>query len=160
MHILHIAGPSQVGKTRLITALIPILPAALVLKWSHHRLPPDKPGSDTAEWGAVSTGPILFAASDGIIWRGPYDRLAIYRLLAPRTSLLIVEGDKGAPWPKIVISPEWIPSIQIALWISPVPPEDPAIPWIAAELPLSDSQIAAIRQQIGAQWSRLCHILE
>lgn len=162
MRVLHWAGPSNSGKTRLIEALLPLLPPAHVLKWSHHRLPADRPGSDTERFTAKASSTLL-AAQDGLVWRhSPLDRAEIYVWLAeslPEDALLLVEGDKSALQPKIWVGETSPPmDAPVCLMIGPKRPER-SVDWFEASVPLADDAIEALTQRLAKDWMKYSYTI-
>lgn len=140
VNVLHFAGPSGAGKTRLIEALIPYLPVSGVLKWSHHLLPKDPVDSDTGRF-AVHQVSTWYAAIDGLIERRPQpNRALLYRRLASELApdaLLMVEGDKRAPHPKIWVGGDLPPAtVSVSLILGPIRPTTPR-PWRPVPIPLT-----------------------
>jgi molybdopterin-guanine dinucleotide biosynthesis protein B len=158
MRILHFAGPSDSGKTRLIEALLPRLQVAEVIKWSHHPLSEDLPGTDTARlghWGQHT----LLATSSGVLWRRRFGtRDPVYQLVADvldDDALVIVEGDKRSRQPKIWLGshlPE--PDVAVSLWIGggPLPPPRSEISWWPAETPLTETDVARTADRLAESW--------
>ncbi|MCC6238355.1 MAG: molybdopterin-guanine dinucleotide biosynthesis protein B, partial [Dehalococcoidia bacterium] len=96
-----VADQRNVGKTWLARALIEELTRRghLVgaVKHSHHVLPLDKPGSDTAQFAEAGAARVVFAAADGVLTRmGAAIPLkdAVEELVG-RVDLAIVEGFKS-----------------------------------------------------------------
>lgn len=158
MKVLHFAGPSGQGKTRLIAALLPFLPAHLVIKWTHHPVALEKPGSDTQQFSAAGCSTLLIGP-DGLVLRPvPANRPALYnqlaRLLAHDT-LVVVEGDKASPGPKIWLGGQ-APG-PVALTIGPDRPNEGE--WMPAELPLSSGDVRRITAHLGTHWSQYTYTL-
>lgn len=140
MKILHVAGPSGVGKTRLIEALLPSLPVAWVIKWTHHSIGQDKPGSDTDRLSLGGT-PTILAGPDGLVARWTlghrallYDYLA---MMLPDDALVVVEGHHADLHPKIWIGSD--PPPATALVIGPSAPRDSH--WLTCAVPLTNQGV-------------------
>lgn len=154
MRILHIAGMSNSGKTRLIEALIPMLPVHEVLKWTHHTLPADPIESDTGRFQSLGTRTLL-AGPEGIWGHMAVPREQVYAWLAQSLGdddLLIVEGDKGSVFPKIWMGAGDIPQESICLVVSPSPPPLNGPPWIASSMPPEEDEIRAIALYLSQHW--------
>lgn len=162
MRILHFAGPSNSGKTRLIEALLPHLPAVQILKWSHHSMDADSPNSDTERFGRLGPATLL-GTPEGLIWRGSYSRPLIYQMLADNlaeTALVVVEGDKDAPGKKIWLGAEPPPSTSgVSLCIGPQSPQDREISWIASEIPLGDEDIRRLAKILTHAWETFTYTI-
>ncbi|NMP21972.1 molybdopterin-guanine dinucleotide biosynthesis protein B [Sulfobacillus harzensis] len=157
MRVLHFAGPSGVGKTRLIEALLVRLPGTLVVKWSHHPLPPDEPERDTTRFQRHGVG-TWFVTPTGIVERrvlGPEERAALYTRLAREAGtmeLVLIEGDKWAPYPKIWLGNAPPPTMQLALVIGPDKPRGAHLPWIPMPLPLEAESVNMLAERISHRW--------
>lgn len=111
--VIAVSGPSGAGKTRLIRRLLPCLARldlrVAVIKHTDHAHRFDAPRKDTAAFrraGAVATaitGPVETA------WFGPPVKgaRALARLL-PTADLVLAEGFKGEPLPRIEVHRECI----------------------------------------------------
>lgn len=160
MRMLHIAGLSGMGKTLLLEEMLAWLPHPLVIKWSHHALFADAPGSDTERLGRLASSTIL-VGQDGLLWRhrSMTDRPQLYQLLASVLSddrLVVVEGDKLAQHPKIWIGTATsAPSSPIALIIGP-DRLDSQVPWYPTDLPLSTDTLPPLVEYLKESWSRFC----
>jgi molybdopterin-guanine dinucleotide biosynthesis protein MobB len=109
--VLALCGPSGSGKTTLLEQVIPILRqrglAVAVVKHDVHGIKVDPPGKDSAR---------LFAAGADVVLRGPGESLwrrhqrgehdlhtALLTLLAEH-DLVLVEGHKSSPLPKLWVA--------------------------------------------------------
>ncbi len=160
MRVLHVAGSSGCGKTRLIEKLVACLPVVLVVKWSHHALGPEKPGADSARFKALGVSALL-AAPDGLVLRpSPTARHTVYQFLAQalrEDALIIVEGDKTAPYPKIWMAEDLPAHARTSLVIGPK--RVSAADWLAANLPLSDASLDRVAEFICREWTRYTYFL-
>ncbi len=104
MNILCLVGRSGSGKTTVLERWISHLRQSgwrvAALKHSHHPLPAEPAGKDSARLRADCTG---LATPDGIQLRGRLDWTELARWLAPQFDLLLVEGGKGSPFPKLEV---------------------------------------------------------
>ncbi len=157
MRVLHFAGPSGSGKTRLIEALIPLLPVVQVIKWTHHALPSDPPQSDTGRFAKLGPATLL-AAPNGIVdRRPPSSRESVYQTAAAQwhaQALVIVEGDKGSPRPKIWIGRDLPPVVLSVRGV--IGPQRPpgSIPWFDSPVPLPPDSIKQIAAHLAQEWMR------
>ncbi|MCY0898416.1 MAG: molybdopterin-guanine dinucleotide biosynthesis protein MobB [Firmicutes bacterium] len=162
MKVLHIAGPSNSGKTRLIASLIQRLDVHLVVKWSHHTLGAELPTQDTAQFGQRGA-PTILATPDGLVYRPGLSRPRVYQYLArllPRDAIVVVEGDKSAPHPKIWLGAD-LPSEVWALSLV-IGPHQPCgtTPWYPARVPLSQETVERLAQHLADQWPRYSYDLQ
>lgn len=161
MRVLHFAGPSGFGKTRLIQALLERLPAKAVIKFSHHPLDPDALERDTARFGAHQV-PTWLVTPTGLVERrpiGPADRRTLYERMAreyDEESLVIVEGDKEAPFPKIWLGEMPPPTVALSLVIGPKPPAE-GTAWISLPLPLNDQNLQHLVGSLSTTWPKFCY---
>ncbi len=112
MKVIGLAGWSGAGKTTLLTRLIPELMAkglrVSVIKHAHHEFDVDRPNKDS--WIHRQSGAVEVLVSSSRRWalmhelRGA-DEPKLPELLAKmsRVDLVIVEGFKSGPHPKIEI---------------------------------------------------------
>ncbi|MFN8639279.1 MAG: molybdopterin-guanine dinucleotide biosynthesis protein B [Dehalococcoidia bacterium] len=95
------ADRRNAGKTWLARALIEELTGrgyvVGAVKHSHHRLPADKPGSDTDLFAAAGARRVIFAASDGVLdcSLAPTSLAAAVEQLVGHVDLVVVEGFKS-----------------------------------------------------------------
>lgn len=153
MKVLHFAGPSGMGKTRLIAALLPFLPATRILKWTHHPLGDDKPGSDTQLLGGLGIATIL-ASPDGLLIRETLkDRHSLYRQLAHLLAdddLVVVEGHKNSSQPKIWLGTD--PPSPAVLVIGPTC--NPGTDWLETALPITNTGITTAVNFLQQHWMK------
>lgn len=155
MRILQVAGPANSGKTRLLEALLMHLPASRIIKWSHHPIAEDNTPRDSARLGSGGV-PTLLVHPDGLIWREALSRSHVYAIMAATLNsdaLVVVEGDKWAPYPKIWVGAELPPAgLSVGLVIGPLPPSDPAVPWRQTEVPLTAAAISDLTDYLRSAW--------
>ena len=160
MKVLHFAGFSGSGKTRLLERLVPLLPIAAYLKWTHHPLPDEIPGSDTARlasWGI----PQVLASPDGLIIRPlPSHRATVLQWLANNLEddqLLLVEGFKGHPAPKIWVGRGAPQDLKATLVIGPEAP--PQGEWYKSGTPLTDDELTRTAHFLQENWVRFTYTI-
>lgn len=102
MPVVRVLGPRRnVGKTWLASRLIETLVArgyaVGAIKRSHHVVPPDRAGSDTALFAEAGASPVVFAAGDATLTRGTRstDLGALVAELPPTLDVVVVEGFKS-----------------------------------------------------------------
>ncbi|MBS2033518.1 molybdopterin-guanine dinucleotide biosynthesis protein MobB [bacterium] len=104
MNILCLVGRSGSGKTTVLERWLDHLRGlgwrVAALKHSHHPLPEDQSGKDSARLRADCTG---LATPNGIQLRGQLDWTELAMWLAPRFDLLLIEGGKASPFPKLEV---------------------------------------------------------
>src|SRR6195952_235814 len=135
MKVIGLAGWSGAGKTTLLTRLIPYFIGAglrvSVIKHAHHEFDVDIPGKDS--WVHRQSGAAEVLVSSSRRWalmhelRGA-DEPELPELLAKmsRVDLVIVEGFKSGPHPKIEIHRP--PNAKPMMF-----PDDPAIVGVATD---------------------------
>ena len=110
--ILSIVGRSGSGKTTLIERLIPALVArgqrVATVKHHRHRSPVDVPGKDSWRHARAGASAVVVAgAAELALFRpmqGPPQLEAIVRDFLPDVDLVLTEGFKEGPAPKIEIN--------------------------------------------------------
>jgi len=107
---LSIIGWSGAGKTTLLTRLVPELSArglrVGVVKHSSHAHPLHPEGSDTARLARAGAALVGFATPSGVQLSFPEPPEHLLVLLAPfagRVDLVLVEGWKDGPLPKLEV---------------------------------------------------------
>jgi len=108
---ISIVGLSGSGKTELICRLLKYFRGkglqVAVLKHTHHQIPPGDEGKDTWRYrqaGAAAvalTGPGLLQVAYLLPTEPPMPE--VLEVLAPAADLVLVEGYKSGPLPKIVV---------------------------------------------------------
>jgi molybdopterin-guanine dinucleotide biosynthesis adapter protein len=112
MRIIGLTGWSGAGKTTLILKLIPLLTAkglkVSTLKHAHHMFDVDTPGKDSYEHRAAGATEVLIASENRFALmhelRGePEPKLEILLSKLSAVDLVLIEGFKRAPHPKIEV---------------------------------------------------------
>ncbi|MBN9083267.1 MAG: molybdopterin-guanine dinucleotide biosynthesis protein B [Rhizobiales bacterium 62-17] len=137
MKAIAFAGWSGAGKTTLIERLIPALRAkgltVSTIKHAHHDVDLDTPGKDSWRHRQAGAGEVLVAT--GKRWAllhesdGPEVPLADLLARLSPVDLVLIEGFKGSPWPKIEV-------YRAANGKPAIYPSDPDVVAIAADVPL------------------------
>lgn len=104
--VVAVSGVKNSGKTTLITAMLPYFHRAgvqvAVIKHDGHTFPPDPPNTDTGRY--LQAGALGAAIYDGettkVIWRQTPDLPGLLELF-PQADLILLEGGKHSPWPKL-----------------------------------------------------------
>ena len=104
--VVAVSGVKNSGKTALIEAMLPHLTAAglrvAVIKHDGHTFQPDPPNTDTGRY--LQAGALGAAIYDGettkVIWRQTPDLPGLLELF-PQADLILLEGGKHSPWPKL-----------------------------------------------------------
>lgn len=148
--IAAVSGVKNSGKTALIAAMLPHLTAAglrvAVIKHDGHSFLPDPADTDTGRFMAAGAwGTAIF---DGekykVVRREAVDEAALIAQF-PEADLILLEGFKHSPWPKLEVvragnssAPVCDPATLLAL-VTDLPLEVPGVP----VLPLGDGAGAA-----------------
>ena len=148
--MVAVSGVKDSGKTTLIEEMLPLLAAAglntAVIKHDGHSFLPDPPGTDTGRFMAAGAwGTAIF---DGekykVVKRRSVDEDALISLF-PEADLILLEGFKHSPWPKLELvregnsaSPVCDPATLLAL-VTDLPIQLPGVP----RLPFGDAAGAA-----------------
>jgi molybdopterin-guanine dinucleotide biosynthesis protein B len=141
--VLAVSGFKNSGKTTLIESVLPLLAArglnVAVIKHDGHRFEADAPGSDT--WRFLRAGAGGVAVFD-------YEKYMLVKMEAvsekrlsaafPDADLILLEGFKSSPWPKIEVLSADCPDfacdpgtlIAFAVPEGGAAPENPAVPAI------------------------------
>ena len=148
--LVAVSGVKNSGKTTLIEGMLPHLAAAglkvAVIKHDGHAFLPDIPGTDTSRF--LSAGAWGTAIFDGekckVVKREAADE-TILAAQFPGTDLILLEGFKHSPWPKLELvragnssRPVCNPATLLAL-VTDLPIGLPGVP----RLPLGDAAGAA-----------------
>ncbi|MEL7613854.1 molybdopterin-guanine dinucleotide biosynthesis protein B [Vreelandella titanicae] len=157
--ILGIAAWSGTGKTTLLEKLLPRLReyglSVAVIKHAHHSFDVDQPGKDSYKLRSAGAAPILVASRQrfALMQETPDqeepDLAQLIAMMVPhKPDLVIVEGFKAWPIPKLVLYREGIGDVDIltgrwveAVALSAPPPIDLAAS--VAQLDLDDSEAVA-----------------
>lgn len=138
---------SGTGKTTLITQLIPLLKQQglrlAVLKHAHHQACLDTPSKDTYRYRAQGAEQIVLASRNGIasiqsriLDEEPSLEEALAALDTAQLDLILVEGFKYAPYPKIELTR---PSLGRPLLF----PNDPNVIAVASDQPITHTHAPA-----------------
>jgi molybdopterin-guanine dinucleotide biosynthesis adapter protein len=137
MKVVGFGGPSGVGKTTLVEALIPLLKAAgqrvSVIKHAHKRFDIDTPGKDSWRHREAGAAEVLVASAQRLALlrefevEGLPDVHALLAELSP-CDWVLVEGYKHADLPKVEV---W----RAALNQPPQYPDDPYVVALATDTP-------------------------
>lgn len=140
MKAIAFAGWSGAGKTTLIERLIPVLRAkgltVSTVKHAHHDVDLDTPGKDSWRHRQAGAGEVLVAT--GKRWallhesQGPEVSLGELLLRLSQVDLVLIEGFKGSPWPKIEVFRA--ANGKAAIYLG-----DSDVVAIAADVPLPDA---------------------
>jgi molybdopterin-guanine dinucleotide biosynthesis protein B len=146
MRIVGLAGWSGSGKTTLITKVLPVLIArgnkVSTLKHAHHGFDLDQPGKDSFMHRASgATEVVISSARRWAVLHELRDEeewdLPALLSKASRVDLVLVEGFKRDPFPKIEI-------FRKANGKPPLHPDDPHIVAIASDAPVPETKLPAI----------------
>ncbi len=110
--VLSVVGASGSGKTTLLEALIGWLiergHSVAVLKHDAHRFQIDHPGKDTARLFDAGATQVAIAGADEIALRerprGAIDPESLVRRLFHDVDLVLTEGYRCGPWPKLEVA--------------------------------------------------------
>jgi molybdopterin-guanine dinucleotide biosynthesis protein MobB len=146
--VLGFAAFSGTGKTTLLKQLIPLLAAegvrVGVIKHAHHNFDIDKPGKDSYELRRAGARQMLVAsarrwalmAENDVAGDPQLDDL-VYRLDPDSIDLVLVEGFKHVPFPRIELH-------RPALGHPLLFPEDRSIIAVAADAPIADCELPVL----------------
>ncbi|NIR60859.1 MAG: molybdopterin-guanine dinucleotide biosynthesis protein B, partial [Gammaproteobacteria bacterium] len=152
------AAFSGTGKTTLLTQLVPRLRQRglriAMVKHAHHSFDVDKPGKDSYELRKAGASQMLIASARrwALVVENETDaepelEALLHHIDQDRTDIILVEGFKHLPYPKIELYREHVGH-------APLYPNDPhvvalvtdAVPPVATDLPvldINDSQTVA-----------------
>lgn len=137
MKVVLFAGPSGVGKTTLVEALIPRLKArgqrVSVVKHAHKHFDIDRPGKDSFRHREAGAAEVLIASACRLALLREYEAEGlppVHALLAELSPCdwVLVEGYKHADLPKVEV---W----RAALGQPPLYPDDPFVVAVATDDP-------------------------
>lgn len=119
--VVAVVGRSGAGKTTLIEAVLPLISGRVAtLKHTHHRLDPDRPGSDShrhRQAGAVKTA-LSGPGFCGLWLPDELEPVQLIELLSPGVDLILLEGYKSGPFPRLEVvrdQPPVLPESQVWL---------------------------------------------
>ncbi|MGC3998722.1 MAG: molybdopterin-guanine dinucleotide biosynthesis protein B [Anaeromyxobacter sp.] len=153
--VVSVAGPSGVGKTTLLVALVRALTArglqVAVVKHTRHAHRLDAPGKDTARIRRAGASATALAAPAGTVVIGP-PAAGPRALLAglPAVDLVLVEGWRAAAVPRVevrrrAISPAFLcESDRRVLAVVADEPPPRALPWLRAGARSTPAALAAL----------------
>lgn len=110
--VVGLVGYSGSGKTTFLEKLVTELVARgyrlAVVKHTHHRIELDRPGKDTWRLARAGAGTVVLASPGALYlvrkWEGdPGPLEAVEAAAAGGADLVLVEGYKRGPWPKIEV---------------------------------------------------------
>ena len=146
MRIIGLAGYSGSGKTTLLTKVIPRLVArglkVSTLKHAHHEFDIDQPGKDSHAHRMAGATEVLvsssrrFALVHELRAEAELPLAALLGKLAP-VDLVLIEGYKGAPHPKLEVH-------RAAVGVPLLATGDPAIVAIASDVALEGAPVPVI----------------
>ena len=134
MKVLGLVGWSGSGKTTLLTAMLPLLRArgltVSTIKHAHHGFDMDRPGKDSHRHREAGAAEVLVVS--GARWAllhevaGPEPPLPVLLARMARVDLVLVEGFKTHPYPKIEV-------YRPALGKPPIWPGQPDVAAVASD---------------------------
>ena len=139
MKALGLSGWSGSGKTTLLVALLPLFRAqglsVSTIKHAHHGFDLDRPGKDSFRHRAAGAHEVLVASAArwALLHENAGEEMDFAALLARLSpvDLVLVEGFKRAPYPKIEV-------FRPALGKPPLWPEAPEIIAVASDAALPE----------------------
>lgn len=159
MRVVGFAGPSNVGKTTLITGVLAALKGAglrvSVLKHAHKRFDLDVPGKDSYRHREAGAFEVLLASQRRLALLREYEtegEPSVHALLAELSPCdwVLVEGFKHADLPKIEVrraaAPEQGPALYaddpfvVALAVDAPPPVPTSMPVLSLDEPAEVAQ--------------------
>jgi molybdopterin-guanine dinucleotide biosynthesis protein B len=157
LKVFGIVGWSGSGKTKLLTAMIPVLRqrgiSVSTIKHAHHDVGLDVPGKDSWRHREAGASEVILAAPQGFALFGESAGLeALLARLAP-VDLVLVEGFRGEKIPKIEVfrpalgkPPLW-PEMEVMAVASDAKLPDCRLPVLDLNAPamVADFVLAALR---------------
>jgi len=157
LKVFGIVGWSGSGKTKLLTAMIPVLRewgiSVSTIKHAHHDVALDVPGKDSWRHREAGASEVILAAPQGFALFGESAGLeALLARLAP-VDLVLVEGFRGEKIPKIEVfrpalgkPPLW-PEMEVMAVASDAKLPDCRLPVLDLNAPVmvADFVLAALR---------------
>ncbi len=145
MKVLGLVGWSGSGKTTLLTALLPVFRArgltVSTVKHAHHGFDMDRPGKDSHRHRQAGAAEVLVVS--GPRWallhevEGPEPSLAALLARMAPVDLVLVEGFKTHPYPKIEV-------YRPALGKPPIWPDQPDIVAVATDAAVNASGVVTL----------------
>ena len=146
MRIIGLAGWSGSGKTTLLTKVIPRLVArglrVSTLKHAHHNFEIDQPGKDSHAHRVAGATEVLVGSARR--WALMHElraeaepTLAVLLRKLSTVDLVIIEGYKGEPHPKLEVH-------RAAVGMPLLAPGDPKIVAIASDAPLPAAPVPVV----------------
>src|SRR5262245_27066799 len=146
MRIIGLAGWSGSGKTTLLTKVIPRLVArgltVSTLKHAHHNFEIDQPGKDSHAHRVAGATEVLVGSARR--WALMHELraeaehiLAVLLRKLSQVDLVIIEGYKGEPHPKLEVH-------RAAVGMPLLAPGDPKIVAIASDVPLPTAPVPVV----------------
>jgi molybdopterin-guanine dinucleotide biosynthesis adapter protein len=146
MRVIGLAGWSGSGKTRLVSALIPVLTArglrVSTVKHAHHAFDVDTPGKDS--WTHRQAGATEVLVSSATRWALMHEHRGeaetplseLLKRLSP-CDLVLVEGFKRAPLPKIEV-------YRAVVGKPPLHAQDPGVKLVASDDPCPQARVPVL----------------
>ena len=106
--VIAVSGVKNSGKTTLIEAMLPLLAEAglrvAVIKHDGHCFDPDPPGTDTGRFMAAgAAGTAIFDGEKFKVVKKQPVTEAFLIAQFPEADLILLEGFKYTPWPKLEV---------------------------------------------------------
>ncbi|HAA46595.1 MAG: molybdopterin-guanine dinucleotide biosynthesis protein MobB [Halomonas sp. 54_146] len=162
--VLGVAAWSGTGKTTLLEKLLPRLGEqglqVAVIKHAHHSFDVDQPGKDSYKLRSAGAAPMLIASRDrfALMQETPGqeepDLAQLLAILVPHNpDLVIVEGFKAWPIPKLVLYREGIGDASIL--------SDPWVEAVALSAPLpAEATGSAVSLELDDSEAIACWVIE
>jgi molybdopterin-guanine dinucleotide biosynthesis protein B len=118
--VVAVCGTKNVGKTTLLTNLIPLLTAkglkVAVIKRDAHDFEPDVPGTDSYKLRAAGAGGVAVYSPKRLLVTQEATGVTVEELASRFADfhLILLEGGKHSPYPKIEILRQGISSVPVS----------------------------------------------